>query len=137
MEEYNSILIIFALSGMGLIYGLYNVICVLSITVAPCSGTDGEKGEKNELTLEQCHKLEEISNQISSGSRVFLLREYFYMVIFIILFGTIIFFTSEHKKGQPFTTVAFVVGALTSILCGFIGMMIATSSNYRTTYKAL
>ena len=34
----------------------------------------------------------------------------------------------------PYTTIAFLVGAGTSMLCGYIGMMIATICNYKTTY---
>lgn len=35
-----------------------------------------------------------------------------------------------------YTAVAFVIGALVSILCGSIGMLIATQTNFRTTYCA-
>lgn len=34
----------------------------------------------------------------------------------------------------PYTTFAFLVGAATSMLCGYIGMMIATTCNVKTTY---
>ena len=33
----------------------------------------------------------------------------------------------------PYTTVAFFVGAATSMICGTIGMKIATETNYKTT----
>ena len=35
-----------------------------------------------------------------------------------------------------YTSVAFLVGALVSILSGTIGMVIATQANYRTTFCA-
>jgi K(+)-stimulated pyrophosphate-energized sodium pump len=35
-----------------------------------------------------------------------------------------------------YTAVAFLVGALVSMVCGSVGMAIATSANYRTTYSA-
>jgi inorganic pyrophosphatase len=89
-----------------------------------------------ELTQTQVDKLKNISAQICSGSNVFLFSEYFYLVIFILLFGALIFKVAEEKPGTFYTTIAFVVGAFTSILCGYIGMMIATSANYRTAYKA-
>ena len=38
----------------------------------------------------------------------------------------------QHKF--PFTMFAFLVGAGTSMLCGYIGMMIATMANYKVTY---
>ena len=34
------------------------------------------------------------------------------------------------------TAIAFVVGAIVSICCGAIGMLIATQTNFRTTYCA-
>jgi len=34
-------------------------------------------------------------------------------------------------------TFAYIVGSLTSILCGYIGMRIAVAANFRTTYKAI
>lgn len=34
------------------------------------------------------------------------------------------------------TAVAFVIGAIVSICCGAIGMLIATQTNFRTTYCA-
>lgn len=34
------------------------------------------------------------------------------------------------------TAIAFIVGAVISIICGSVGMIIATQANYRTTYCA-
>ncbi len=34
------------------------------------------------------------------------------------------------------TAVAFVVGAIVSICCGALGMLVATQTNFRTTYCA-
>jgi Na+/H+-translocating membrane pyrophosphatase len=34
------------------------------------------------------------------------------------------------------TAIAFIVGAIISIICGAVGMIIATQANYRTTYCA-
>lgn len=35
-----------------------------------------------------------------------------------------------------YTAVAFAVGAIVSMICGAIGMIIATQANYRTTFCA-
>ena len=35
----------------------------------------------------------------------------------------------------PYTAISFLVGSLTSILAGWIGMSIATYTNARTTYQ--
>jgi Na+/H+-translocating membrane pyrophosphatase len=48
------------------------------------------------------------------------------------MFLAIIFFTEEGLK----TGIAFLIGALVSIICGAVGMVIATQANFRTTYCA-
>ena len=59
--------------------------------------------------------------------------EYLICLIFAaIMFVIIIFFTEEGLK----TAVAFMIGAIISIVCGAVGMVIATQANYRTTYCA-
>ena len=92
--------------------------------------------EECELTEEKLEKLNEIQKKIKNGANIFLLTEYLYLLIFICVFGLLIFFVAEQKQWTAYATVAFIVGALTSMLCGFIGMSIATESNHRTTYSA-
>ena len=41
---------------------------------------------------------------------------------------------NSHSQGVPYTMIAFMVGAFTSMLAGYIGMKIATACNYKTTY---
>jgi hypothetical protein len=146
MIESNAVNIIFALGGLGLLFGGYNIYKVFSVTPKPIN-TNKKTEEDNDgeslfhrdnivLTKEQCDRLNKISGLISSGANVFLLWEYLCLLIFVIVFSAIIYSTAEHHKGTFYTTFAFVVGALTSIFCGFIGMMIATASNYRTAYRA-
>jgi inorganic pyrophosphatase len=53
------------------------------------------------------------------------------------MFGTLIMFAVDQfavAYAFPFTTVAFIVGAFTSMLSGYIGMKIATATNYKVTY---
>lgn len=50
--------------------------------------------------------------------------------MFVVIFGAI-----ERFK-TAYTSSAFLVGAFTSILCGGIGMKIATFTNYRVTFEA-
>jgi len=71
-----------------------------------------------------------ISTTIQEGAMSFLFAEYTYMAVYIVLFSIfLVFFT-----GVP-TTIAFVVGSVTSILCGWIGMKIAVFTNVRTTHQ--
>jgi H+-translocating diphosphatase len=78
-----------------------------------------------------------IHQQIAKGSDVFLFTEYVYLLIFVFILAILIFFFGEIKKWTLYTTVSFILGALTSMLCGFIGMKIAVNSNWRTTFAAL
>merc|ERR1719188_2194443 len=71
-----------------------------------------------------------ISTTIQEGAMSFFFAEYTYMAVYIVFFSIfLVFFT-----GVP-TMIAFVVGAITSILCGWIGMRIAVFTNVRTTHQ--
>ena len=54
----------------------------------------------------------------------------------VIMFVVIIFFSAEETWQGVGAAIAFGVGALVSMVCGIIGMVIATEANYRTTYCA-
>jgi K(+)-stimulated pyrophosphate-energized sodium pump len=75
----------------------------------------------------------EISNAIHDGAMVFLKREYMILSIFILVVATAIFFgLPEGNK----TALAFIFGALCSLLAGFFGMKAATRANVRTAEAA-
>ena len=38
--------------------------------------------------------------------------------------------------GTPFTTIAFLIGGVTSIISGYIGMRVAVYTNVRTTKES-
>ena len=60
-------------------------------------------------------------------------QEYKYLACFVIPFAGILALTTELEIGQFYTTCAFLIGAVTSILSGYIGMKIAVYTNVRTT----
>ena len=74
-----------------------------------------------------------LADTISKGANNFLFREYAYMVVFMIVFGAIVFFLAETTIGEVWTLIAFELGAIISILSGFIGMRIAVTANVKTT----
>ncbi|KAG5180782.1 inorganic pyrophosphatase [Tribonema minus] len=88
----------------------------------------------------QTAKLREIYQAIKDGADAFLNAEYTICLVFIIVFGAAVFFLISIGQGSwlqgMFTTIAFVLGALTSILSGWIGMKVAVHSNVRTTIGA-
>jgi len=74
-----------------------------------------------------------IASYIESGAITFLWKEYTYLAIFIAGFSVVIFFFAEPEIGVAYTTFAFILGGLTSIIAGYIGMRVAVYSNVRTT----
>jgi len=77
--------------------------------------------------------MKKIADLIKSGAITFLKKEYTYLSLFCIVFAVIVYFTAEVNS-YPYTTVAFLIGAATSMLCGYLGMLIAVHTNWRTTY---
>jgi len=80
--------------------------------------------------------MKSIYQQIAKGSDVFLFTEYLYLLFFVAILALVIFFFGEVRRWTFYTTISFILGALTSMLCGFVGMRIAVNSNWRTTYSA-
>merc|ERR1719247_2195101 len=74
--------------------------------------------------------MNEIAGIITDGAMSFLFAEYKYMAVFILCFCGILYPLTGWE-----TTVAFVVGGVTSILCGWIGMKIAVYTNVRTAHE--
>ncbi|MBQ7296391.1 MAG: sodium-translocating pyrophosphatase [Clostridia bacterium] len=76
-------------------------------------------------------KMQEISAAIHSGAKAFLFAEYRILVFFVLaLFVAIGCFITWG------TAVAFLIGAVFSIIAGYFGMNVATKANVRTTNAA-
>ena len=81
-----------------------------------------------------------VSKAISDGSNEFIAKEYTYLTIFCLFFSIAIYFAVDFQEAMgdnqymPFTTVAFYIGAITSMFCGWIGMKVAVYTNVRTTW---
>eukprot|EP00746_Dinoflagellata_sp_MGD_P111635 gnl/MRDRNA2_/MRDRNA2_48391_c0_seq2.p1 gnl/MRDRNA2_/MRDRNA2_48391_c0~~gnl/MRDRNA2_/MRDRNA2_48391_c0_seq2.p1 ORF type:complete len:756 (-),score=143.31 gnl/MRDRNA2_/MRDRNA2_48391_c0_seq2:148-2415(-) len=76
---------------------------------------------------------------IAEGAKTFLFTEYGYMAVYIIIFSILIVAFYLSTDAGPLkswlTMAAFIVGALTSIASGYIGMAAAVMSNVRTTFE--
>lgn len=91
------------------------------------------------------HRIQWIGDQITRGAISFLNQEYLYLGIFSAIFAIILGVTVDAyemsrddgppQTNFPYTAVAFLVGAGTSILSGYIGMRIAVYTNTRTTFQ--
>eukprot|EP00425_Heterocapsa_triquetra_P041269 CAMPEP_0195079180 /NCGR_PEP_ID=MMETSP0448-20130528/21173_1 /TAXON_ID=66468 /ORGANISM="Heterocapsa triquestra, Strain CCMP 448" /LENGTH=239 /DNA_ID=CAMNT_0040111993 /DNA_START=42 /DNA_END=757 /DNA_ORIENTATION=- len=97
---------------------------------------DGQKedGCLDRVLLEhreaQLQGLRHISSLIAEGADTFLMAEYRYLLVFVVAFAAIVGLVNDG-----FMAIAFVVGCVTSILAGYIGMKIATFSNCRATHE--
>ncbi len=114
-----------------------------------------EEGVNDHNVVTKCA---EIQNAISEGANSFLFTEYQYMGVFMVCFAVLIFlFLGSVEKfstqSQPctynkevtckpalanaiFSTISFLLGSLTSIFSGFLGLKIATYVSARTTLEA-
>ncbi|CAI5982262.1 unnamed protein product [Closterium sp. NIES-65] len=142
-------------AALGIAFALYQwgVVSRVKIT-APLSVYGLEDGQADNVD----QQIAEIQYAISTGATSFLTTEYKYLAAFMAFFSVLVFLflgsvNSFSTSWQPcpdnpsqlcapslanafFTTVAFILGALTSTLSGYLGMKIATYANARTTVEA-
>lgn len=78
----------------------------------------------------------EVAGHIERGAKSFLWEEYKVIMVFCIFMALVIIFAVESKLGEFWTTISFLLGAITSICAGYIGMRVAVFSNYRCACKA-
>ncbi|MGG7078256.1 sodium-translocating pyrophosphatase [Clostridium sardiniense] len=76
-------------------------------------------------------KMKEIASHIEEGAMAFIKKEYKYLSIFVVCIFVLISAFLSYK-----TAIAFLVGAIFSMLAGFIGMKIAVKANVRTASAA-
>ena len=146
--------VIFGSCALALFYAYYCYRALLKIEmtkdtlkVAPLS--DAERDEIQAMqhrrmppqTQEEAfEEMKKIAELIRSGSDEFLKKEYTYLLIFCAIFAVVIYVSVDCPQGIgaagyfPYTTIAFFIGVGTSMLCGWMGMSIATFANVRTTW---
>lgn len=76
-------------------------------------------------------KMVEISGMIESGSMTFLKKEYSILALFLIFVFIMLCWQLDRVTG-----FCYLAGAITSMICGFVGMKSATKANVRTTQAA-
>jgi K(+)-stimulated pyrophosphate-energized sodium pump len=82
-------------------------------------------------------RMRTIAGHIADGAMSFLKAEYRVLTIFVIIAGILLgVLSSLVETTHWFIVVAFVIGAIFSVVAGYIGMRIATKANVRTTQAA-
>ena len=129
---------ILAACAIGFAFGIYNWFVINSIdTSGKANNTDKEAvkfiDNKNEEGQSCNDVMNHTSKLIQDGAITFLKAEYVFLGIFVAVFAVVILVTDRFRI---FTALAFILGAFTSIVSGYIGMYVATRANVRVTYQA-
>jgi K(+)-stimulated pyrophosphate-energized sodium pump len=77
-------------------------------------------------------RMKEIGDAIHLGAMTYLREQYIRIALFVTVVGLLLSFQYDMRM-----TAAFVFGAFSSALAGFVGMKIATKANVRTTAAAI
>ena len=75
--------------------------------------------------------MKDLSDQIHEGAMAFLRREYTVLAVFVVIVAVLLFLAVGLNP-----SMAYVTGALSSVLAGFFGMKAATRANVRTSAAA-
>eukprot|EP00270_Netrium_digitus_P010673 TRINITY_DN3329_c1_g3_i1.p1 TRINITY_DN3329_c1_g3~~TRINITY_DN3329_c1_g3_i1.p1 ORF type:complete len:773 (-),score=234.31 TRINITY_DN3329_c1_g3_i1:391-2667(-) len=160
--QLSAAIFILASGAVGIGFALFQWVIVSKVkVVGNLASMDGQYGmlEEGSSDMEvMVQQTAEIQAAISLGATSFLFTQYAYLAVFTLGFSLVIFlflgsvdsFSTQWKPcdADPstscapalanafFSTVAFVLGAATSTLSGFLGMKIATFANARTTLEA-
>ncbi len=121
-------------AAVAILFGLFNALLVMRIHII--SPEEEAMQLREDKHIVKLHEMVRISKLIEEGAHTFLWQEYVVVSIFVVLFAVVIAFTVEESFGQVFTVVPFILGAVTSILSGYIGMSIAVKANVRTCKEA-
>ena len=108
-----------AFSNMAAIFGIAGLVLAAAIYNWISKQSDG-----NDL-------MRKLAGQIHEGAMVFLKREYKILAIFVVVVFVLLSVAISAKTG-----IAFIVGAICSVLAGFFGMNSATKANVRTAAAA-
>eukprot|EP01084_Bolivina_argentea_P173097 299809_1 len=119
IENMNETIMKIAPALAGSIFGLFVIVYLAIFRVMK-----KHKGDE---------KMVAIADSIKEGAKAFLHKEYAYLAIFVaamyILIGGITTFWVE-------TGFSFLLGAVLSAFCGYVGMLIAVEANVRTANAA-
>ncbi len=82
-------------------------------------------------------KMREISTYIAEGAMAFLRAEWKILSYFVIIVAILLAVMAQSNPASHWSiAIAFIIGAISSALAGFIGMRVATKANVRTAQAA-
>merc|ERR1740138_1473210 len=138
IQNSDAIAVILSSGIIGLLFAIFLLRQVASISLGEQTGSSGKllAWYANIPDGPACQKkMVKVYKAVSEGAAAFLFAEYRICAIFIVVFGTVVFiltsYTIEGDKAAWkwdhgfYTCLSFVVGAVTSIISGYIGMTVA------------
>ncbi|MCF8465725.1 MAG: sodium-translocating pyrophosphatase [Flavobacteriales bacterium] len=82
-------------------------------------------------------KMAKIAGHIQKGAMAFLSAEYKVLAVFVVAVAALLAFKGmSEANSSPLVALSFIVGAICSALAGYLGMVVATKANVRTTNAA-
>lgn len=84
-------------------------------------------------------KMVGIANQIREGAMTYMRRQLLYVGVFVVIIVTLLVIFLKDPNIPNFgiyTAIAYALGGMTSMICGFIGMSASTKANVRTAKAA-
>ena len=82
-------------------------------------------------------RMAKIAASIQEGAMAFLKAEYKILFVFVIAVAILLGWSgSQNPESHSFVAISFIVGAFCSALAGYLGMVVATKANVRTTNAA-
>ncbi|RFA95110.1 sodium-translocating pyrophosphatase [Pyrobaculum aerophilum] len=82
-------------------------------------------------------KMRFISQAIATGARAYLFRQYRTLAVLLVILAVLILVAIDRpRETYGLTTLAFIVGALGSMLAGYLGMYVTTRSASRVAQAA-
>lgn len=122
-------------------YIQFAIIAKIPIESARYDGGESQPLTSTATDSEKTARLKEIYEAIYEGAESFLRAEYTVCLWFISIFSIIILVLVAWGTGWDaargfFTALSFLLGAITSMGSGYLGMKVAVYSNVRTTVSA-
>lgn len=141
MEGVDAFIVLCGIVGLLFAVKQYQILHLTKVE-DPDATPSTEKSNFNtgaELTAEQKKNLFICYEAIREGAKSFLAAEYKICAFFVLGMSCVIFILvcwgGSFKSGF-FTTLSFIIGAITSMISGYIGMMVAVEGNARVTLGA-
>ncbi len=139
--QFSSTTVIIGAALIALLWALLQFLVIARIPVKSEGVSDSTslvRGGSSESTTK---RLVEIYEAIFEGAESFLRAEYSVCTMFVVVFSGIIFALVSWGTGWDMTrgfltALSFVLGAVTSMASGYLGMKVAVFSNVRTTISA-